>query len=283
MQLNWLSCVPGEPTRAYCKYCEKTLHAHRLSLLKHTCTLKHTRAAKNAFNNKESANTVPQTNQTVTSDDRERQEDSECQVNSQPTTLLLPSAKMEAIACRVDNPPLMDMSASARESDSDEPMDAQPSSNKNDGGGKFPAPPLEAATSQRPANKVIITEVPQPESSTESSEDDGNLSTHVLDTSKGRPVSGLMVSLYRLIDGRWTHLADSMTNPDGRCTGFAKKQAFVAGRYKLHYDVDRYYEHRKIDSLYPFIEIVFDVRSPQEHYHIPLLLSPYGYTTYKGS
>nr|CAD7194638.1 unnamed protein product [Timema douglasi] len=113
--------------------------------------------------------------------------------------------------------------------------------------------------------------------------EDGPLSTHVLDTSKGRPVGGLLVSLYKLIDGRWTHLHDGATNPDGRYAGFMKSNELSPGRYKLHFDVDHYYEPRRIESFYPFIEVVFDVKSPQSHYHVPLLLSPFGYTTYRGS
>lgn len=111
----------------------------------------------------------------------------------------------------------------------------------------------------------------------------GPLSTHVLDTARGNPVGGLQVSLYKLIDGRWTHISEGLTNPDGRYTNFIQKADFTAGRYKLHFDVDRYFELRKLESLYPFIEIVFDVKSPQDHYHVPLLLSPFGYTTYRGS
>ncbi|KAI4470740.1 uricase and transthyretin-related [Holotrichia oblita] len=109
------------------------------------------------------------------------------------------------------------------------------------------------------------------------------ISTHVLDTSKGHPVAGLQVSLYKLIDGRWTYINEGITNADGRFANFLERNDFTPGRYKLHYDVDRYFEVRKQDSLYPFIEIVFDCRSQSDHYHVPLLLNPYGYTTYRGS
>ncbi|XP_011315399.1 uncharacterized protein [Fopius arisanus] len=111
------------------------------------------------------------------------------------------------------------------------------------------------------------------------------ISTHVMDTSKGTPVAGLQVSLYKLMDGRWTFLNESTTSGSGRCTDLVNtgKTAFTAGRYKMHFDVDKYFTLRRIETLYPFIEIVFDVKNPTGNYHIPVLLSPYGYTTYRGS
>ncbi|XP_017887934.1 uncharacterized protein LOC108629651 isoform X3 [Ceratina calcarata] len=111
------------------------------------------------------------------------------------------------------------------------------------------------------------------------------ISTHVVDTSKGLPIGGLQVSLYKLLDGRWTFLNESNTNPNGRCVDLADnmKGNFTAGRYKIHFDVDKYFTLRRIETMYPFIEIVFDVKNPMGHYHIPVLLSPFGYTTYRGS
>ncbi|XP_076473980.1 uncharacterized protein LOC117153317 isoform X3 [Bombus vancouverensis nearcticus] len=111
------------------------------------------------------------------------------------------------------------------------------------------------------------------------------ISTHVMDTSKGLPIGGLQVSLYKLMDGRWTFLNESNTSPNGRCVDLVDnmKVNFTAGRYKIHFDVDKYFTLRRIETMYPFIEIVFDVKNPAGHYHIPVLLSPFGYTTYRGS
>ncbi|XP_015517101.1 uncharacterized protein LOC107222313 isoform X1 [Neodiprion lecontei] len=111
------------------------------------------------------------------------------------------------------------------------------------------------------------------------------ISTHVLDTSKGLPVGGLQISLYKLMDGRWTFVNESNTSVDGRCADLVdiSKYSFTAGRYKLHFDVDKYFTLRRIETMYPFIEIVFDVKNPTEHYHVPLLMSPFGYTTYRGT
>ncbi|KAH0535144.1 nucleolin-like isoform X1 [Cotesia glomerata] len=111
------------------------------------------------------------------------------------------------------------------------------------------------------------------------------ISTHVMDTSKGIPVSGLQVSLYKLMDGRWTFLNESSTLSDGRCTDLVddSKINLTAGRYKIHFDVDKYFTVRRIETMYPFIEIVFDVKNPTGNYHIPVLLSPHSYTTYRDS
>ncbi|XP_015437852.1 PREDICTED: uncharacterized protein LOC107192996 [Dufourea novaeangliae] len=111
------------------------------------------------------------------------------------------------------------------------------------------------------------------------------ISTHVVDTSKGLPVGGLQVSLYKLMDGRWTFLNESNTTPNGRCVDLVDnmKVNFTTGRYKIHFDVDKYFTLRRIETMYPFIEIVFDVKDPAGHYHIPVLLSPFGYSTYRGS
>lgn len=61
-----------------------------------------------------------------------------------------------------------------------------------------------------------------------------------------------------------------------------KKSQITAGRYKIHFDVDKYFTLRRIETMYPFIEIVFDVKNPTGNYHIPILLSPFSYTTYRG-
>ncbi|CAH1982412.1 unnamed protein product [Acanthoscelides obtectus] len=108
------------------------------------------------------------------------------------------------------------------------------------------------------------------------------ISTTVNDSTRGKPVTGLQVSLYKLIDGRWTYINEGVTNQLGKFGNFLERCDFSPGRYKLHYDVDRYFESRKQSTLYPFIEIVFDSANYLDSYHIPLLLGPYGYTTYKG-
>lgn len=85
------------------------------------------------------------------------------------------------------------------------------------------------------------------------------ISTHVIDTSKGTPIVGLQVSLYKLIDGRWTYINEGSTNSDGRFGNFLEPSDFSPGRYKLHFDVDRYFELKKQESLYPFIEVRYTI------------------------
>ncbi|PSN54567.1 hypothetical protein C0J52_07103 [Blattella germanica] len=254
---GWLKGVPGEPTRAYCTVCEKTLHAHRLSLLKHATTIKHLKAAQKAF--------ALQTNEENSGGTSE-------EVITDPKV-----SKVEIVENIVVSDEQMDESddGAARENDNivaSSSEEIEEDDDQDEGVEEAPDTPKKKTS--------LDTEMTTPKSTQSTG---GPLSTHVLDTAKGNPVAGLPVSLYKLIDGRWTSISEGITNPDGRYNSFIQRPDFTAGRYKLHFDVDRYFELRKLDSLYPFIEIVFDVKSPQDHYHVPLLLSPFGYTTYRGS
>lgn len=109
------------------------------------------------------------------------------------------------------------------------------------------------------------------------------ISTYVTDTMKGNPIGGLQVSLYKLMDGKWTFLNESNTNSEGYCIDLVEKLNCTIGRYKIHFDVDKYFTLRRIETIFPFVEIVFDVKNPNGHYHMPLLLSPFSYTTYRGT
>lgn len=75
----------------------------------------------------------------------------------------------------------------------------------------------------------------------------------------------------------------SNTNAEGYCVDLVEKVNCTIGRYKIHFDVDKYFTLRRIETMFPFVEIVFDVKNPNGHYHMPLLLSPFGYSTYRGS
>jgi 5-hydroxyisourate hydrolase len=98
------------------------------------------------------------------------------------------------------------------------------------------------------------------------------LSTHVLDTSKGRPAPGVPVRLEK--DGRT--LADGRTDADGRIKGWDVEE----GVHRLVFGVGDYLGP---DAFYPEVVVAFRVRDPAEHHHVPLLLSPFGYSTYRGS
>ena len=111
------------------------------------------------------------------------------------------------------------------------------------------------------------------------------ISTHVLDMVRGQPANDLPVRLERQEDsGTWRSLGSAQTDQEGRCAQWLQPdQELSPGTYRLVFDIAHYYVSRKIDSLYPLVEITFQVRSGDERLHIPLLLSPNGYTTYRGS
>ncbi|KOB71017.1 5-hydroxyisourate hydrolase [Operophtera brumata] len=108
------------------------------------------------------------------------------------------------------------------------------------------------------------------------------LSSHVLDTSTGQPAPGLLVELYKKRDNSWTLWHSTTTNGDGRILFPFSKDSMAAGTYRLVFKVEDYYRTLNKETLYPYVEIVFSTKEDQ-HYHIPLLLSPYGYSTYRGS
>jgi 5-hydroxyisourate hydrolase len=111
------------------------------------------------------------------------------------------------------------------------------------------------------------------------------ISTHVLDTAKGKPAAGVPVRLERQdSSGKWAPVGEAQTNQDGRCAQLLPDGATLAeGVYRLTFDTASYFAACGTDGLYPVVEIVFRVRSGESHFHIPLLLSPNGYTTYRGS
>jgi 5-hydroxyisourate hydrolase len=109
------------------------------------------------------------------------------------------------------------------------------------------------------------------------------LSTHILDTHLGRPAANVAVTLYHLRDGSWHQIGSALTDSDGRCRTLLGGHALAVTDYKLHFDIAAYFRAHRVTSLYPYVEIVFAVSDPEQHYHIPLLLTANGYTTYRGS
>jgi 5-hydroxyisourate hydrolase len=110
------------------------------------------------------------------------------------------------------------------------------------------------------------------------------ITSHVLDTALGRPAPKVGVQLERQESAQiWQILASSMTNQDGRVTDLLPEGALVPGCYRLVFDTAAYYQAAGQPVFYPEVSIVFEVESAAEHYHIPLLLSPFGYSTYRGS
>ncbi|MGB8321322.1 MAG: hydroxyisourate hydrolase [Candidatus Acidiferrum sp.] len=110
------------------------------------------------------------------------------------------------------------------------------------------------------------------------------ISTHVLDTALGVPAVGVPVCLEQQSGSEWHALGSSQTDGDGRCKQLLPEyHVLAAGRYRLVFNTDAYFANQNVLGLYPVVEITFDVRSGESHFHIPLLLSPNGYTTYRGS
>jgi 5-hydroxyisourate hydrolase len=110
------------------------------------------------------------------------------------------------------------------------------------------------------------------------------ISTHVLDLAEGKPARGIPIRLERRApDGVWQLLASTNTDDDGRCRDLLASHDFVTGDYRISFDTLSYFNSRKIQGLYPIVEITFRVQQTDKHFHIPLLLSPNGYTTYRGS
>jgi 5-hydroxyisourate hydrolase len=110
------------------------------------------------------------------------------------------------------------------------------------------------------------------------------ITTHVLDVSLGRPAANVPVLLESQSgNGAWTEMARGSTDADGRVKDLSPGKTLAAGIYRLNFDTRAYFAARNIAGLYPQVTIVFETKDPQEHYHIPLLLSPFGYSTYRGS
>ena len=115
------------------------------------------------------------------------------------------------------------------------------------------------------------------------------ISCHVLDTTLGRPAAGVGILLQRLPDGAspdadsWVALARATTNADGRATGLEAQARRELGRHRVTFETEEYFRRTGQVLFYPRVQVEFIVGSPSDNYHVPLLLSPFGYSTYRGS
>jgi 5-hydroxyisourate hydrolase len=110
------------------------------------------------------------------------------------------------------------------------------------------------------------------------------ISTHILDTSAGRPAAQVPVTLAFLTNDAWSTINDAITDSDGRCKSLLPDtQALHPGIYRIRFETSAYYKQNNLKGLYPYVEIVFAVSEGERHYHIPLLLTANGFTTYRGS
>jgi hydroxyisourate hydrolase len=109
------------------------------------------------------------------------------------------------------------------------------------------------------------------------------ITTHILDTSAGKPASGMNVVLDHHHNGSWQQLAKGTTDNDGRIKNLLPiEKKILKGSYRLVFDTRSYYRSMNVKGFYPAVTIEFEI-TDDSHYHVPLLLNPYGYSTYRGS
>lgn len=114
----------------------------------------------------------------------------------------------------------------------------------------------------------------------------GGISTHVLDTARGRPAGGIAVVLEQrdTIRGEWKLIGQGDTDAEGRLRTFVPEGVSLEpGQYRLIFDTRTYFGAQSVRTFYPTVVVVFETRAGEPHYHVPLLLGPFGYTTYRGS
>lgn len=111
------------------------------------------------------------------------------------------------------------------------------------------------------------------------------ITTHVLDTALGRPAIDVPVTLDQLDpSGTWRRIADGRTDDNGRIGDLLpSERPFEVATYRLRFDIGRYFAAQDRDTFYPYAEIVFRCADASQHHHVPLLVSPFGYSTYRGS
>jgi 5-hydroxyisourate hydrolase len=109
------------------------------------------------------------------------------------------------------------------------------------------------------------------------------ITTHVLDTATGMPAEGVAIDLYRIENGEWVRIATGTTNSDGRVPDLVPQgREITMAIYRMHFDTAAYFKKKEVEGFYPYVDVVFEL-SAEGHYHVPLLLSPFGYSTYRGS
>lgn len=110
------------------------------------------------------------------------------------------------------------------------------------------------------------------------------ITTHILDTTRGLPAQNVPINLYAQKGNDWEELGGGVTNCDGRLPGLlADNVKLPAGIYRMHFATSAYFEANKEEGFYPYVDIVFELDAKGDHYHIPLLLTAFGYSTYRGS
>lgn len=111
------------------------------------------------------------------------------------------------------------------------------------------------------------------------------LTTHVLNIAQGTPAKGLTVTLskFNAREPRFELISRSVTDQDGRCPGLLRGEPLTAGTFQLRFDTGEYWKQLKLEAFHPYAEVVFNINDPKEKYHVPLLITPHSYSTYRGS
>jgi len=111
-----------------------------------------------------------------------------------------------------------------------------------------------------------------------------SISTHVLDISRGRPAEGVPITLEKKdLSGGYAPVNAGRTDADGRVKGLVPEGTLTAGTYRITFDTGAYFAALDVEAFYPEASVVFVIRDAEAHYHVPLLLSAFGYSTYRGS
>lgn len=108
------------------------------------------------------------------------------------------------------------------------------------------------------------------------------ITTHILDTSRGKPAPNVAVKLEMRRDDEWQEVGRGATDGDGRCKSLTPA-ALKPGVYRLWFDIASYFREQHIETFFPEVVVIFRIDDAAQHYHVPLLVSPYGYSTYRGT
>jgi len=109
------------------------------------------------------------------------------------------------------------------------------------------------------------------------------ITTHVLDVAQGRPGKAIAIELERVENNVWHLVGGGVTDDDGRLRTLTPQGAVQPGTYRIRFQTGAYFDAQATPGFFPVVEIQFTVADGAQHYHVPLLLSPYGFSTYRGS
>ncbi|NKX56735.1 hydroxyisourate hydrolase [Arthrobacter mobilis] len=109
-----------------------------------------------------------------------------------------------------------------------------------------------------------------------------HVTTHILDTGTGRPASGVKATLEAKSATGWQEIGSGVTDQDGRIKNLGPER-IEAGTYRISFETGSYFREQGTETFFPSVELTFALKDPAEHYHVPLLISPFAYSTYRGS